>query len=114
MEILLLLISLAIIVIIWHESLRIRELVILRCQALCREAELQLLDQTVAMAYISVGKSPSGLPCLKRRYQFEVSKDGTERYTGYVNLLGREIVMVSFDGPDGTMIYDQQQYKKLQ
>lgn len=114
MEILLLLIILGVVVIVWYESLRIRELVIQRCNILCKEAELQLLDQTVAMTAISLGKSRNGMPCLARRYQFEVSERGTERYKGYVNLLGRDIVLISFDGPEGVMIYDQNGYKRLQ
>lgn len=113
MEILLLF-TLAVIVIIWYETLRIRERVIKRCHLLCKEAELQLLDQTVAMVSISIARSSNGLPCLARRYQFEVSEDGVERYSGNVHLLGWEFVLVSFDSPAGTMIYEQNSYKRLQ
>ncbi|MFQ5661562.1 MAG: DUF3301 domain-containing protein [Gammaproteobacteria bacterium] len=104
---LLLLLLLAVIVLFWFETLRLREQVIIRCQQVCREANLQLLDQTVALIALSLRKALNGGLHLYRRYQFEVSDDGVNRFPGYVDLVGRHIITISFAGPDGKTIYFQ-------
>lgn len=91
---------------LWFESLRIHERVVRACRQLCEKSELQLLDQTVALASISLIRSVSGHRQLRRVYQFEVSDNGTDRHRGYITLAGATIEAIQIDGGDGmTTIY---------
>lgn len=91
----------------WYESLRIREMVIEHCKHLCREAGVQLLDQTVAQVSLSLKRTNVGSFALLRRYQFEVSEDGVDRYQGYVTLLGGRIIESRLEGPHGQNTFHQ-------
>ena len=102
-----LLFILGLVVIIWLESLKVREFVIARCQLVCKEAKLQLLDQTVALVALSVRRSVDGALKIHREYKFEVSADGVTRYAGFVNLMGKQILSIRFEGPDGENIFHQ-------
>ena len=92
---------------IWFESLRIRELVIRHCHRLCAETNLQLLDQTVSLISLSLRRTPSGSLGFGRKYQFEVSEDGVDRFSGYVTLAGSRIIESRLEGPDGQNIFHQ-------
>lgn len=103
---LLLLCTIVAIIMYWFESLRVRELVIRICRELCEKAELQLLDQTVALSSISIARSIARRWQVRRVYQFEVSNNGTDRYKGYITLLGASIEAIQVDNSDGmTTIY---------
>ncbi len=102
-----LLIGIVTISIIWFESLRARELTIRHCHHLCRETNLQLLDQTVSLVSISMKRTESGRIKLLRKYQFEVSENGVDRYPGYITLLGGRIIESRLEGPDGQNTFHQ-------
>ncbi len=98
--------AIVIIMLLWFESLRVRERVTRICRELCEKSELQLLDQTVALSSISANRSIRGHWHLRRIYQFEVSNNGADRYRGYITLLGTSIEAIQIDNPDGmTTIY---------
>ena len=98
---LLLLIAIIAVVMLWFESLRIREHVIRKCRELCDKSDLQLLDQTVALSSLSPARSVRGHWQLRRIYKFEVSNNGADRYPGYITLLGATIEAIQIDNPDG-------------
>jgi hypothetical protein len=101
---------LAAIILYWVESLRFREFIIKMCRKICKESELQLLDQTVSLESLSLRRSISGWPCVHRVYQFEVSTNGADRLPGYVTLTGSMVTTVQIDGIDGmTTIYPHKQ-----
>ena len=91
----------------WFESLRIREKVIRHCHHLCKETNLQLLDQTVSVASISLKRAANGNFYLRRLYHFEVSENGVDRYSGYVTSLGSNIIESRLEGPDGQNTFHQ-------
>ena len=94
------------IILFWFESLRVREFIIKMCKKICRESDLQLLDQTVSLWKIKLGRSESGWLSVHRVFRFEVSSNGTDRLTGYVILDGRRIRAVQIENPEGmTVIY---------
>ena len=107
LDVIVLLFIIVIAVYIWYESLRIRELVIEHCKQLCREAGVQLLDQTVAQVSLSIKRTNVGGVALLRKYQFEVSEDGVDRYQGYISLLGGRIIESRLEGPDGISTFHQ-------
>ena len=48
-------------------------------EALCEQRGLQLLDQTVALDRLTVGRDPGGRVRLRRHYRFEFTRDGAAR-----------------------------------
>lgn len=72
---------------VWLDASRAREFAILHGHALCRDAGVQLLDQTVSLERLRLGLR-DGLPTFLRRYRFEVSLDGSDRHRGHLDLAG--------------------------
>jgi hypothetical protein len=103
---LLLLTLIAALVWIWADSARAREQALSRCRSLCRELNVQLLDQTVALAKISLARTEYGKPCLWRRYAFEYSITGTDRWRGTAELRGRRIETIHMEHPEGAIIME--------
>ena len=104
MNTILFLIILCLIVWFWQDSLRHRENAIQQCKKTCKEMELQLLDQTVALRSISLKKDLNNTYSLIRRYNFEFSINGVDRYKGFIILDGNNIMHTQFDHPDGAII----------
>ena len=92
---------------IWYESLRLREMAIRHCHILCRESNLQLLDQTVSLVSIKLKRADSGSLKFLRKYQFEVSENGVDKYSGFITMLGNRIIESRLEGPDGQNIFHQ-------
>ncbi len=82
-----LLLAIAVVVWAWMDALRAREQAIRIGRALCREAGVQMLDQTVSLKRLRIARR-DGLPTLLRRYGFEVSVDGSDRHRGHLDLGG--------------------------
>ena len=95
---------LAVIVWLWQENLRYREYAIRQCKKICQEMNLQLLDQTVALTTLKLRKDHNGKIKTLRRYSFEISMDGANRFNGYIILLGFNIIHTEIDLPDGLVI----------
>ena len=107
------LLALLVFVYAWFEILRIRELVIRHCQRLCRDANLQLLDQTVALVSLSVTRLSRMRYTLLRKYAFEVSENGVDRQAGFVLVQGSRIVESRLQSADGSSIIHQQKSDEL-
>ena len=86
----LLLLAIALAVWIWMDVLAARERAIRYGRELCREAGVQLLDQSVSMTRVRIERV-DGLPTLIRRYEFEVSLDGSDRHRGHLDLRGHTL-----------------------
>lgn len=100
-----LIIVLVMLTVCWYEILKTRELVVKRCQQVCAEAQLQFLDQTVAVIGVRIRVSNDIRLKLYRTYQFEFSENGVDRYKGYVDLLNHGIISVRLTGAKGETIY---------
>jgi uncharacterized protein DUF3301 len=107
LDVIFLLLLIVVVCIVWFESLRLRELAIRHCHHLCRETNLQLLDQTVSLVSISFRRCGRGNINLLRKYQFEVSENGVDRYSGYITFLGSNIIESRLEGPDGQNTFHQ-------
>jgi hypothetical protein len=57
----------------------------------CQELDLQLLDQSMVLKKIRLRRGSDGLHW-HRRYEFEFSSTGTERYPGSVELAGNRLL----------------------
>jgi len=84
------LLVIAITVWFWMDALRAREHAIRHGHALCRDAGVQLLDQSVSLKRLRFGRR-DGLPTFLRRYGFEVSLDGSDRHRGHIDLSGHRL-----------------------
>ena len=100
-----LIILLVMLIACWYEILKTRELVMKRCQQVCAEAQLQFLDQTVAVVSIKIRFSDDFRFLLYRTYQFEYSQNGVDRLPGHVDLLNNRITGIRFTGRDGETIF---------
>ena|SRR3990172_8114370 len=104
MNSLLFLIALALLVWFWQVNLRYRELAIRLVKNVCTEMNLQLLDQTVALAGFSLRRDTDRRIVSVRKYSFEVSSNGADRFTGTIILHGHQLVYSEFNLPDGPVI----------
>jgi hypothetical protein len=72
------------------DSLRASETANSLCRQICESQELQFLDQTVSIRRIRPCWGPEGIR-LRRTYQFDCSRDGVERLTGCLILVGTRL-----------------------
>ena len=72
---------------VWQAALKAREQARDISNTLCAQANVQLLDQTVALQRLGIARGGDGRLHLRRRYRFEVSTDGVNRHQGSLDLL---------------------------
>ena len=82
----------------WLDSLRTREIAMGICRAACEQRYVQLLDQTVSLHRLGVRWPPQGLR-FRRVYRFDYSEEGVGRRTGYLVMLGVDLVEISLGLP---------------
>ena len=85
---------------LWRESLRAREAATRAGRRICSANDVQFLDETVALARMSLGWN--GRVALLRSYRFDYSTDGADRATGLVVVQGGAVVHVQLAAP-GTL-----------
>ena len=112
MNTLYLLIFLFILVWFWQNSLRAREFAVKFCQDKCNEMGLQLLDQTVALKSISIIRNINGLLGISRRYNFEFSISGVNRYSGSIRIQKDHVSSFQLEHPDGLIILNENEFIK--
>jgi uncharacterized protein DUF3301 len=78
----------------WMDTLRAREIALAAARRACDSEGLQLLDETVAVERLRPGRDEAGRLTLRRDYVFEYSGDGTDRHSGALTLLGREVTLL--------------------
>lgn len=90
MESLIFICLLALVVFIWLDGARARELANGISKALCDKHQWQLLDQSVALKRFALRRGENGLR-FRRMFSFEYSANGTERRIGYIIMLGNKL-----------------------
>jgi hypothetical protein len=71
---------------LWQAALKARERARALGHELCARAQVQLLDQTVALQRLGLARGTDGWLHLRRRYRFELSTDGTDRHHGSLDM----------------------------
>jgi len=108
LEILLAFIALGAGVWYWQDSLRSRELVLQQCRKVCEQNGVQLLDQSVHVAQVRLGRVLSGPAagkiCIRRFYAFEFSVGGVDRYHGVAVMANFKFEYLSLLHPQGEII----------
>lgn len=82
----------------WLDAARAREMAIGLAQRACKERGVQLLDQAVELRRLGLRWRPQGLR-FRRVYRFEFSEEGVGRRSGYLVLLGLDLVDLSLGLP---------------
>ena len=87
---------------LWLDSLKVREAAVAAARNACAVEGLLLLDDTVAIAAVTLARDDDGRIRLQRAYNFEYSDTGNNRRDGSVVLLGRRVVLFNVGLRSGT------------
>lgn len=89
----------------WVDTLRARERAITLCRTTCRARNLQLLDQTVALASLRPARDRNGRLRLRRRYRFEFTLGDDKRHAGTIVMIGPVMETIEIPLEDGSREY---------
>ncbi|MFK7831026.1 MAG: DUF3301 domain-containing protein [Congregibacter sp.] len=78
----------------WFSGTRVRELAIAAARRSTKTADVQLLDQTVSLARVSLSRGRDGRWRIWRQFRFEYSRDGVNREIGQIIMLGHRLEAV--------------------
>lgn len=78
----------------WIASMRTREIATDAARRACAADAVQFLDDTVALARLSVMRPSGGNLAIARTYAFEFSDTGNNRLRGSVQLIGVRLLTV--------------------
>lgn len=96
---------------LWYDSMRAREVAVRICAQACQRYQVQLLDQTVALRKVGLKRNKRrGNVQLLRTYKFDFSIDGEDRRQGEAVVLGETPESVNLDISD---IYTQEESEKV-
>ncbi len=101
---LILLLILGLVLALWHWSVLGRERVLAISGEICRDLNMQRLDDSVALHALRLVRAPQF--ALERRYAFEFSTDGSDRRRGEVVLLGFALQLARLELPDGPLLIE--------
>lgn len=93
---------------LWLDSLKAREQAVAAAKAACFSEHLLLLDDTVAIQRISLGRDEEGILRIRRIYGFEYSGTGNDRSTGSIAMRGSRVVVINLNLPEpplGTLLH---------
>lgn len=88
----------------WHWSVSGRERVLAISSEICRDMQLQRLDDSVALRGMRLVRAPNF--ALERRYEFEFSTDGLDRRRGQIVLNGFALQHARLEMPDGPLLIE--------
>lgn len=80
---------------LWFDSLRARDAGIDAVRRACEAADMQLLDETVAIVGLRPERNDEGSLSLRRTYAFEYSDTGDNRRRGSVVVLGHRVTALN-------------------
>jgi len=81
----------------WWKGLAVKQLAYRAALRRCDELGLQLLDQSIMLRGISFKRGSGGRHLVRRRYIFEFSSTGGERYRGEVWMLDTTLECVELE-----------------
>jgi hypothetical protein len=84
---------------LWLDSLKAREAAVAAAKAACQGESLLLLDDTVAIARISLARDEDGSLRLLRNYGFEYSDTGNDRNSGSMVMRGSRVLVINLNLP---------------
>ena len=91
----------------WMDSLQARDAALDAARRACDAENVQLLDWTVAVRQLRLGRDDEGRVRVRRTYEFEFSDTGNNRIGGSLTLLGRRLLAIRLpllQPPQGNVI----------
>ena len=85
---------------LWLDSLKAREMAVAAAKSACNSEHLLLLDDTVAIQRIGLGRDGDGVAHIRRVYGFEYSDTGNDRTAGSIVMLGSRVLVINLNLPD--------------
>ncbi len=82
----------------WFDTQRSQEMALRVCKRACRQVNLLLLDDTIAVVRIRVKRNIRGRLNVQRTYQFEFSDGTNQRHKGSIILCGIFVEMLEIPG----------------
>ncbi len=82
---------------LWWDGLAAKEVADKEAKRLCRNADVLFLDDSVAIRRLKLCRHRNGRVGLYRRFGFEFTSDGEQRYSGYIDMLGEDILQTHMD-----------------
>jgi len=82
---------------LWYDSLDAREKAVAAAKSACASEDLLLLDDTVAIARLSLGRDGDGVVRIRRIYDFEYSDTGNDRSAGSIVMLGHRVLVINLN-----------------
>jgi hypothetical protein len=79
------------IAVLWYKNLAYKDLAYKSAMQFCREAGVQLLDQTIVLRSLRPLKQSQHWQ-LRRHYEFEFTSTGADRYKGQITLLSNTVI----------------------
>lgn len=80
----------------WLDSSRAKEFAVEICRQASEKYGVQFLDESVVLSNLGIRWPEQGLR-FRRVYKFDFSRDGDERLSGQVALIGIELEFLDFD-----------------
>jgi hypothetical protein len=81
----------------WFIGQQAKEIALNAVRAHCSNAEVQMLDEYVALNGIRLKRDPAGKICLQRTFLFEFSSTGNDRCNGACTMLGRRVESIQME-----------------
>jgi hypothetical protein len=81
----------------WLAAMRCKEIAVVVARRECNRYDVQLLDQTVHQAKLSMSRDDSYQWRVWREYRFEYTNNGDTRSRGLVTMLGQKTVRVDME-----------------
>ena len=87
---------------LWSINRRAQEIAKHTCSRICKNAQVELLDDTISLSKLRVIRNQQGKAAFQRTYYFDYTDLGHNRKTGTVIMLGYSIDFVQIDKPEGS------------
>lgn len=81
----------------WLDGMRTKEIARQQGRHACNKAEVNFLDDTVAIKKVRLCRDGQGKLTIYREYQFEFASDGANRYRGEIIILGKKVKSIYLD-----------------
>lgn len=81
----------------WLRAREIKDQCLHAAARYCENLSLKLLDESVALSSIKFVRNQSGSFFLKRRYNFDFTSNGEDRYKGEITLIGRKVEQIKLE-----------------
>lgn len=78
----------------WRHAQQVKETALAAVRRQCQREEVQMLDDYIALNHCSLRRDGTGKIRILRRFTFEFSATGLDRYGGICVMLGDEVIKI--------------------